>query len=552
MNKKILTCLLIGATAFGLNSCSSDKKSSSANSIEKYAPASKNTFIRVNTSEPETLDPSKIETVASAAIAYDIYEGLVSENQNNKAVPGVAKSWDISKDGTTYTFHIREDAKWSNGKPITAEDFVYSLQRAVNPKTASPMAYKLEVIANANQIMNGKLPINKLGVKALNEHTLQIKLNHPVYYFLGIMADPVTFPVYKEGVEKYGEKYFRQPNFVSNGAYTLKQWIPNGYVLVSKNKDYWGAKNVAIQNVKFLPIEQETSALNAYASGEADYVTYVPKTNLKLLKKKYGSQLRITPWLELEYVDFNTTKKPFNNLDLRKALSLAIDRKTLADKVLVDDSQPAYIFFPEDIESGAYKNIEKYKWANWTYAKKLALAKELYKKAGYSKENPLVIDYDYNTSNKNKKLVEAIAQMWHQALGVKVSISNSEFKVFIKTRNNKEYNGIARDGWVADYNAIDNFATLYTCDSPQNHSGFCNKEYDKLVEEGQNQSTSQEAKPYYTKAFELIQNDYPIAPIVVQPVIHLIKPYVAGYNEKGNHLDHIYDKWLSFKYAPKK
>lgn len=414
------------------------------------------------------------------------------------------------------------------------------------------MAYKLSPIVNADAIMANKMPADKLGVKALDNYTVQITLDHPVYYFLSIMADSITYPVYKPGVEKYGESYFQAGRMVSNGAYELKEWVPNGYVLVTKNPYYWDAKNVHIQNVKFLPIVKRTSALNSYASGEVDYTMYVPATNLKALEKKYGDQLKVTSWLVLEYLDFNLTKPPFkDNKKLREALSLAIDREAIVKYVTRDGSTAAYTLFPPAIDGGLYKDI-KYSWSDWPMEKRLELAKKLYKEAGYSKEHPLTVGIEYNTDEQHKKVMEAIAQMWEQNLGVKSSLANSEFKVFIYRRQSHDYDGVARDAWVADFNTIDNFASMWMCNNPQDNSGYCNSQYDQLIVEGQEQKIAEAAVPYYSKALQMMQDDYPSTPLFVQPVIHLVKPYIQNYQMETNHLDHVYDKWFSFKRAPEK
>ncbi len=539
---KLMTFILSSAL---LVSCGNDNSSTSHS---EFALKDKDTLVRGNAFEPESLDPIHVQTNAAASILYDVGEGLMSEDQANNPVPGVAKSYEVSKDGMTYTFYLRDDAKWSNGESITAEDFVYAFKRAVDPNMASEMAYKLAPIQNAQAIMDGKKPVSSLGVKALDAHTIQIQLDYPVYYFLSIVADPISYPVYKEGVDQYGQSFFQAGKLISNGAYKLKEWVPNGYVLVTKNSYYWDAKNVHIQNVKFLPIVERMSALNAYASGQVDYLMYVPSVNLDTLEKKYGDQLKATSWLALEYLDFNLTRPPFkDNKDLREALSLAIDREALVKQVIRDGSIAAYSFFPADIDEGRYKDI-KYTWSDWGQEKRLELAKQLYTKAGYSKINPLRISIEYNTDEKNKKVMEAIAQMWTQNLGVKVNLVNSEFKVFLKIRQTHNYDGVARDGWAADFNTIDNFASMWTCNNPQNNVAYCNPEYDNLILEGRKQLIVDDVVSYYTKALNIVQNDYPVAPLFVHPVIHLVKPYVQNYNMQTNHLDHVYDKWFSFKY----
>ncbi|MED7789101.1 peptide ABC transporter substrate-binding protein [Francisella sp. 19X1-34] len=544
--KTLFLMVATGLLSMTLASCDSSKTSDSSKA-SIYAPAGKDTFVRANGSEPDSLDPMHTQTVPASNILYDLGEGLIGLNQSNKPIPGVAKSWKVSSNNLVYTFYLRKDAKWSNGKPVTAEDFVYSFQRNVTPKNASEMAYKLAPIENAQAIMDSKKPVSSLAVKALGPHTLQITLSHPVYYFLSIMADPISYPAYKPGIEKYGEAFFQPGKYVSNGAYYLKEWVPNGHITVTKNPYYWDAKNVHIKNVEFLPIVDRTSAYNAYAAGRADFVMYVPTSNLAEVKKKFPGQLKTTPWLDMEYLDFNLDKAPFkDNVKLREALSLVINRKDITKYVTKEGDTPLYSFFPSSIENGIYKNVA-YDWRDWPMQKRIELAKKLYKEAGYSKDHPLKISIEYNTDAVHKKVMEAIAQMWKQTLGVDTTEANSEFKVFLKVRQARNYKGVARDGWVADFNAIDDFLNMWVCNGPQDDPGYCNPEYDKLIHQAEKQPTAEAAKPYYTKAANIAMSDYPIIPLYSNSIVHLVKPYVQNYNMETNHQDFIYDKWLSFK-----
>ncbi|MCF6806888.1 peptide ABC transporter substrate-binding protein [Thiotrichales bacterium 19S9-12] len=550
-NKKITLNTMLISAAIALSACSNNQ-SVEKNTDSKYAPKDKDTFVRANGAEPESLDPAKAQTTTASAILYDLFEGLVSETQTNQPAPGVAKSWKVSNDGKTYTFYLRDDAKWSNGKVITADDFVYSLRRAVNPKTASPMAYKLGVITNANDIMASKKSVETLGVKAIDLNTLEISLNDPTYYFLGIMADPVAYPVYKPSVDQYGQSAFQQGKLISNGAYKLQSWVVNGHILLEKNPYYWDAKDVKIAKVKFLPIVSETSALSAYAAGNVDFTQYIPVDGYHRTKTEYGNQLHTAPLLSMTYVDFNMTQPPFkDNLKLREALSLVINRKLIADKVLKQGQEPLYAYFPAEIDNGVYNHVN-YPWATWSMEKRIKLAKKLYAEAGYSRQNPLKISYIYNTSDKNRKIAETLAAMWHKTLGVETSIENSEWKVFLYTRQNKDYHGTARDAWVADFNTIDNFATMWMCHNPQNNSGYCNPNYDLLIKKAQNTANTKAREDYYQQSQGIVMNEYNIIPLFSDQIAHLVKPYVTGYNMQSNHLDHIYDKWLSFRYEPTK
>ena len=550
MKKKLLITSSAIVLALGLAGCSNHATTSAKNSQE-YAPVSKTTLVRANGSSPATIDYAKMQTNVANNIGYDIYEGLTVFNQSNEPVPGVAKSWKMSKDGLTYTFYLRHDAKFSNGAPVTAKDFVYGMQRAVNPETASATAYELGAIKNANAIMAGKMPVDKLGIEAINPYEIKIQLAHPQSFFLSVMTTPLASPVYIPGVEKYGEAFFTAKHLVSNGAYMMKDWIVNGNLTVTKNPYYWNAKSVHIKNVEFLPIVSSDASYRDFLSGKVDFTMYVPVANLKGIEKKLGSQVKQTPYLDLEYVNFNFTKAPFKNkVKLREAFSLVVNRKELA-KYVFKSGKPAYSLFPRVIDNGVYKNV-RYKWKNWSMEKRIALAKKLYKESGYSKENPLKVEYAYNTSAKNKSVVLAVSNMIHEALGVDFSLSNEQFKVFLGVRQSQSYGGLARNGWIANFNAMHSFAILYVGHNPQNDSGNINPKYDMLVKEAAAQTNPSKAVTDYTKAMNIMLNDYPVIALNVGEVQHLVKPYVTGYHPKNNHLDVVYDKWLSFKYAPKK
>lgn len=526
------------------------------------------TFVRDNAEEPYTLDPAKAQSVYSTNVLFDIGAGLFALNQANQPVPDIAYKWsrkvyaknvysnfivrDVpvimhKKGDVVYTFYLRKNAKWSNGKPVTAQDFVYELRRVVDPKTASPSSYKITAIKNAQAIMDGRLPPDHLGVVAVNDHELKIYLDHPVYYFLNIMADPVTYPIYVPDFKKYGDLLFTPDHYVSDGAYNLKQWVHNGFVLVSKNNDYWDADHVHIPNVKFVPIVNRSSALNQYKSGQVDYTQYLPTGNLAALKKQLPGQIYTTPSLRLEYLDLNLTKAPMkDNLALRKALSMVIDRKAIVQHVTNEGDIPVYSFFPPSIENGMYARIQ-YKWATWTMKKRIEIAKQLYKHAGYSSAHPLSLTIEYNTDPTHKKVMEAVANMWHQTLGVNVTLENMEHKVFLDEREAHHYAAVARDGWAADFNTIDNYASMWTCGNVENSPDYCNKHYDALIVEGEKQVHYAAAYQYYSQALELIMQDYPIIPLYSEVNVHAMKPYIKGYHPAKNHLDILYDKWLSFE-----
>lgn len=542
--KKTLTVSITMTLTLSLFSCSSSAQS------DVIAPKNKDTFVRDNSSEPETLDPHRAQTDTAHNIINDLFEGLMTEDQSNKPIPGIAKSYKISQDGKTYTFYLRNNAKWSNGEPLTAHDFVYSFRRAVTPKTAAPFTFMLEPIVNAKAIIKGKKDPSTLGVKAIDNHTLEIQLNKPTYYFLSVLTTPIAMPVNQKTIEQYGDSaYQTTEHWVSDGPYQLKERVVNGYILVEKNPYYYDAKHVQIKKVKFLPMVDSTVAYNAYLSGNVDYLYAPASESIALMKKNHPNEVYMTPYISLQYLDFNFNKPPFkDNLKLRQALSLVIDRKTLVDKVVKNDGRPAYKLFPEGIDQGIYDQIS-YHWRNWPIEKRIKAAQKLYKEAGYSKEKPLKLQLVYNTDNGLKDMMQSIASTWKQTLGVETSLENSEWKVFIYTRNSHDYQGLARDAWIADYNAISNFAQLYQCDNINNNAAYCNKKYDQLIEQAANSVDPKNRQALYSKAMELAMNDYPVIPLYDGSFIVYLKPYVKGFDITNNHMGQLHDKWLYFDYG---
>lgn len=495
--------------------------------------AAKQVLVKNNGAEPGTLDPQKVEGVPASNISLDLFVGLTLEAPDGSIVPGVAKSWSISKNHLVYTFHLRKDARWSNGKPVTAEDFVYGMRRGVDPKLASAYAYFLYPIKNAKAINDGKLPLKDLAVKALDAHTLQITLNEPAPYFLQVVSQPTTFPAYKPSIEKWGNKFTQPGHLVSNGAYELKSWVVNGHITLVKNPYYWDAKHVVIKEVKYLPIVDSNTSMQMVESGQSDWTYTIPSSQYKTLKAKYGSQIVTKPYLGLYYYDLNMQKPPFKgSLALRKALSLAVDRVALTKYVLGQGQIPAYNFVPKGT---AGINFIQYGWSDWSNGKRIAEAQKLYKEAGYSKANPLKITILYNTNADHKKIALALASMWKQALGVQVSLENEEWKVFLKDRQEGNF-VVARDGWIGDYDYATTFTDLFRCGVAQNNSHYCNTKYDALVKKAASSDSEAQRVKLYTEAERMAMNDYPIIPIFQYVALHFRSKNLRGY--VGNPLDH--------------
>lgn len=492
-----------------------------------------------NAAEPQSLDPHKTEGVPSSNILRDLFEGLVGEAPNGDLIPGAAERWELSDDGLTYTFHIRQNAKWSNGDPVTAHDFEYGFKRVVNPKTLSDYALTLASIVNAAEIIQGDKPTDELGVKALSNTELEIKLVGPTPYFLGLLTHSTTYAVHKPSVEKYGDRYARPGNLVSNGAYKLDDWVVNKYVKLVRNKQYWDDQNTTIEEVYYYPTEDMNAAIRQYRAGEVDF-TYnqIAATQMPWIKQNLADELQITPYLGVYYYSLNFTREPFkDNPKLRQALSMALDREVIAEKVMQGDFIPAYGFVPKGTAN--YETWE-YPWKDLPMAERIKQAQKLYAEAGYSKSNPLKVEFRYNTQENHKRIGLAVAAMWKQALGVEMSLLNQEWKVFLEVRKQKKETQVARDAWIGDYNDAYSFLELHGSKHELNNSGYVSAKYDDLLAQSRVEFDVDKRAQILRQAEQVALEDYAVIPIYYYVSPRLVKPYVAGYDH--NIMDHHYTK----------
>ncbi len=506
-----------------------------------------------NGSQPQTLDPHKAEGVPSSNILRDLFEGLTGEARDGRVVPAGAESWEISDDGLVYTFHIRADGRWSDGSPVTAADFEYGLRRSLEPATGSKYTKILAPIKNAEAVAAGELPLDALGVQALDAHTLRIELATPAPYFLGLLNHSSTYPMHRPSVEKWGDAVAKPGHLVSNGAYRLDEMVVQSHIKLVRNPHYWNNANTIIDEVWYYPIEDQSSELKRYRAGEIDYTNEVPNNQFKWIKKYLGEELVINPWLGIYYYGFNLTKPPFkDNLNLRKALAMAVDRKILTEKVTQFGERPAYAFVPPGVSSGAGTYPPQApEWASWPREKQLAEAKKLYQAAGYSKTNPLEVELRYNTSENHKKIAIAVAAMWKQALGVKTRLVNEEWKVFLSNRKQKQVTQVFRAGWISDYNDPMSFLELLHSQHGINDSAYDNPAYDALLARIAAEPDAEKRTQLMKKAERLMLADQPVMPLYSYVVKRLIKPYVGGVG--SNIMDHHYSKdWYILKHRTEK
>ncbi|HDK7283508.1 TPA: oligopeptide ABC transporter substrate-binding protein OppA [Cronobacter sakazakii] len=503
--------------------------------------AEKQTLVRNNGSEVQSLDPHKIEGVPESNINRDLFEGLLVTDVEGHPSAGVAEKWE-NKDFKVWTFHLRKDAKWSNGEPVTAQDFVYSWQRLADPKTASPYESYLQYghITNIDDIIAGKKPATDLGVKAIDDHTLEVTLSEPVPYFYKLLVHSSMSPVPKAVVEKFGEKWTQPANIVSNGAYKLKSWVVNERIVLERNTNYWDNAKTVINEVTYLPISSEVTDVNRYRSGEID-MTYnnMPIELFQKLKKEIPKEVHVDPYLCTYYYEINNQKAPFNDPRVRTALKLGLDRDIIVNKVKNQGDLPAYGYTPPYTDGAKFTEPA---WFKMTKEQRNAEAKKLLAEAGYTADKPLTFDLLYNTSDLHKKLAIAAASIWKKNLGVNVKLENQEWKTFLDTRHQGNFD-VARAGWCADYNEPTSFLNTMLSNSSNNTSHYKSDAFDKVMQETLQVSDEGQRSELYNKAEQQLDKDSVIVPVYYYVNARLVKPWVGGYTGKDP-LDNVYVKNL--------
>ncbi|MBV7434978.1 peptide ABC transporter substrate-binding protein [Cardiobacteriaceae bacterium TAE3-ERU3] len=482
-------------------------------------------FHRANEFEPATLDPHLATDTASHTILRDTFEGLTSVNGAGEVIPGVAESWDISEDGTTYTFHLRDDARWSDGNPVTATDFVYAWQRAIDPATASSYSFILYPIKNAQEINEGKMDKSELGIQATDDHTLMVNLEAPTPYFLELLYQPATYPVVRKNIEQYGEKWTQPDHIISNGPFTLSDIVMQTTISAKKSNQYWDKDNVALDEVVYHTVENANSGMLRYRSGELDMVN-VPQEQIEWARENLPDDLHIYTRLGTYYFGFNQEKPPFkDNPELRQALSMAIDRNIISEKISRGGQEPAYSIVPP--QTARHEPFMP-EWAKLPRDEQIAQAKKLYQAAGYGPDNPLKLNLTYNTSEDQKQNAIAIASMWKSVLGVETSLQNMEWKVLLSQVKNKN-SEVFRMGWSADYNDPFTFLEIFRSTSGNNYTGFANMQYDALLDAAAHEPDLKKRTQILHEAEKQFSDDHAIMPIFYYNQAILLKPNIEGF-----------------------
>ncbi|WLI76502.1 oligopeptide ABC transporter substrate-binding protein OppA [Kosakonia sp. H02] len=525
----ILTALITGNAAFA------------ADVPAGVQLAEKQTLVRNNGAEVQSLDPHKIEGVPESNVNRDLFEGLLISDVEGHPSAGVAEKWE-NKDFKVWTFHLRKNAKWSDGTPVTAHDFVYSWQRLADPKTASPYASYLQYghIANIDDVIVGKKPTSELGVKAIDDNTFEVTLSEPVPYFYKLLVHPSVSAVPKAAIEKFGDKWTQPANIVTNGAYKLKDWVVNERIVLERNTNYWDNDKTVINQVTYLPIAAEVTDVNRYRSGEID-MTYnnMPIELFQKLKKEIPKEVHVDPYLCTYYYEINNQKAPFTDVRVRTALKLALDRDIIVNKVKNQGDLPAYSYTPPYTDGAKLTEPD---WFKLTQEQRNAEAKKLLAEAGYTADKPLTFNLLYNTSDLHKKLAIAVASIWKKNLGANVKLENQEWKTFLDTRHQGTFD-VARAGWCADYNEPTSFLNTMLSDSSNNTAHYKSPAFDKIIGDTLKVTDEAQRTELYSKAEQQLDKDSAIVPVYYYVNARLVKPWVGGYTGKDP-MDNIYVKNL--------
>ena len=481
-----------------------------------------------------SLDPAKAEGIQESYTIRSLFETLTISDENDKIIPGVAYRWESSKDNKTWTFYLRKDAKWSNGDPVTAHDFVYAWRRLSDPKTGSASATHLTYmkLKNTQSIIDGKLPKEELGVVAKDDYTLVLNLEEGVP-FVDVLVEMFTLsPVPSKVIEKLGDAWSDPKNLVGNGAFKIDSLVVNKDAKLSKNPHYWDAKNVILQNLTFLQTPSESVAFTRYRSGDLDSTSF-PIELFEKVKKEYASELITGPALCTYSYDFNHSVPPFDNANIRRALSISIDREVIVKNILAQGQLSAYNLVPPNATSA--DSITPPEWSKWDDKKRYEEAKKLLLEAGYSKAKPLQFTLLYNTNDTHKKLAIAVGAMWKKNLDglVNVKLQNQELKVFLSNKRLGSYE-VARGGVCASYNEASSFLNTYLSTSANNQPHFKNPSYDAALDSAYKASSKQDRASKYALAEKILYEDSAIAPVYFFNATELVKPYVKGYKIKAS------------------
>lgn len=494
---------------------------------------------RGNGAEPSSLDPHKASGTWENNVIGDLFMGLYTEDVNGAPVFGMAVGHEISEDGLTHTFDMRDGALWSDGEPVTAYDFEYAMRRILNPETAAKYASILFIIQNAEAVNTGDMALEELGVHALDADTLEITLNRPAPFLPWLLTHYTTFPVPAHVVEELGDRWVRPGNMVSNGAYVLEGWTPNDHITLVKNDQFFDAENVAIDEVIFYPTDDESAALRRFRAGELDMNTGFPAQQYRWLQENMPDETHVVPYFSTSYILFNVEEPPFDDVRVRRALSMAVDRDTIAYRILATGQIPTYSLNPPQMPDYTPPRLS---FADESWNDRIATARELMEEAGYGPDNPLEFTYRYMEGNDSRRVAVALQNWWGE-IYADVDVVNTEPAVHYNDLQSSNFE-VGGAGWIADYPDPENYLFLFdSTTGALNYSQYNSPEFDDLLHRAQNSADQDERAALYRQAEEVLLADSPFIPTLNGVSRTLVGAHIQGYEDNAVHIHRT--RWMS-------
>ncbi len=498
-----------------------------------------------NQSEPISIDPPKNNSIQGDNVVSDLFVGLVTDDAASRSIPGAALSWIALPDGLTWTFKLRP-AQWSDGAPVTADDFVFALRRLENPKTAIEYSYLGYVLKNAEQVNTGKAPPEALGVRALDPLTLEIRLEHPAPYLPELLKHHIFYPVPEHVVRQWGDAWIQPAHFVSNGAYTLAAWKLGDHIRLVKNPRFYDAANVCFDEVYYYPTSDSISAERRVRRGELDLNIDIQSNRIAYLRRpdQIPAYVKTHTWLGTDYLAFNTRLPKFKDRRVRQALTMAIDRDFIVSKLLRSGMAPAYAFTPPGVAN--YPDGGKPFWADWPLTRRQAEARRLLAAAGYGSAHRLTLEIKHRNVSDPTLFMPAIQADW-RSIGVEASLAPNEGQIAYQAYRTRDFE-VADASWIADYDdALTFLALMKSTTGAQNYGDYNNPAYDALLLKADNEPDVARRADYLKQAEQMMLEDAPVAPVFFYVSKNLVNPNITGWID--NVPDHHRKRWLCFKDA---
>ena len=494
---------------------------------------------RSGTEDPATLDPHRFAYPGEVNIVSDLFVGLLTLDAAARPMPGCAESWEVSPDGLSYEFTLRKGLQWSDGVPISAADFEWAFRRMLDPATAFPFAARLYAIRNAREVNTGKLPAAQLGVRALGPSRVRIELEHPAPYLLEVLAS-YSSPAPRHLIDKQPRDWIRPGLMVSNGPFVLEEWVPNSHVRLKRNPRFYDAANVKLDASVHVHTDGAANALRRFRAGELDVVLVVPPDQLDWARKNLPEALRLTPGFGVEHIAFNTRRPPFDDVRVRRALSMAIDREALTRHITRAGEVPAYGLVP--LKASHYGRNQQVDFATRSQAERVAEARALLQAAGYGPGKPLAFKLAYPGSDVEKRIAVALGAMW-QAIGVRAELQGSELRALLGEVGRGEFDAVRFRWFAGTTDPVSFLERLESGAGAMNQSGYANPRYGALVSRAEETVDIEQRAALLAEAEAMALADQPVAPLYYYAGRRLISPKVRGWvdNPRGVHLS----RWLS-------